>query len=156
MDLSKILTITGKGGLFQLISKTKNNFIVESLADGKRLPAFSDDGVASLDNILIFTEEDDMLLEKLFRTIFNKENGQKIDSSHLADNNRMKAYFSEILPNYDKERVYVSNIKKVLAWYNILIEKGLVDNEISEKQEEQENPESQEKQETNEPTETQL
>jgi hypothetical protein len=150
MDLNKILTITGKSGLFLLLSKTKNNFIVSSLADGKRFPAFSDDGVASLENILIFTEEGDVPLETVFRTIFTKENGNKIDENHLADNNRMKAYFLEILPTYDKERVYVSNIKKVLTWYNILVDNGLVDNEVSEKSE------NQEKQEPDEPTETQL
>jgi len=150
MDLNKILTITGKSGLFLLLSKTKNNFIVSSLADGKRFPAFSDDGVASLENILIFTEEGDVPLETVFRAIFTKENGNKIDENHLADNNRMKAYFLEILPTYDKERVYVSNIKKVLTWYNILVDNGLVDNEVSEKSE------NQEKQEPDEPTETQL
>jgi hypothetical protein len=137
MDLSEILSITGKSGLFQLISKTKNNFIVESLADGKRFPAFSSDGVASLDNILIFTDDGDISLATVFRTIFNKENGQKVSNSLLTDNNKMKDYFTEILPNYDKERVYVSNIKKILVWYNILTDKGLIDNETPEKQETQ-------------------
>ncbi|MDR1112346.1 MAG: DUF5606 domain-containing protein [Bacteroidales bacterium] len=142
MDLSVILSITGKSGLFQLISKTKNNFIVESLADGKRFPAFSNDGVASLENILIFTDDGDISLETVFRTIFNKENGQKVSSNLLTDNNKMKAYFTEILPNYDKERVYTSNIKKILTWYNTLADKGLIDNEIPESQETQD-PEAQ-------------
>jgi len=142
MDLSKILTISGKSGLFQLISKTKNNFIVESLIDEKRFPAFSDDGVASLENILIFTEENDVPLENIFRTIFNKENGQPIANAHLVNHNTMKSYFSEVLPTYDKERVYVSNIKKILTWYNLLVEKELIDNEISEKQQKQDSDET--------------
>ena len=117
MDLSNILSITGKGGLFKLISRAPNCFVVESLEDGHRFPAFSQDGVATLDNIAIFTENGDAL------TI-------------PKDNNALKAYFAEVLPNYDRDRVYVSNIKKVFAWYNILVKHNLVD--LEEKIEEEE------------------
>lgn len=126
MDLSKILSITGKSGLFQLISQGKNSFIVESLTDKKRFPAFSQDGVANLENISIFTEEEDVSLESVFQSIYKKENGGKI-SIDMSDGKAMKAYFAEILPNYDKERVYVSNMKKVYSWYNLLIEHNLID-----------------------------
>ncbi len=126
MDLSKILSITGKTGLFKLISQGKNNFIVESLVDGKRLPAFSHDGVANLDNISIFTEEEDVTLQSVFQTIFKKENGGKV-TVNINDNNKLKSFFAEVLPNYDRERVYVSNIKKVITWYNLLIENNLID-----------------------------
>ncbi len=133
MDLSKILSITGKPGLFQLISKTKSSFIVESLLDKKRIPAFSHDGVSTLDNIAIFTAEEDLAIEKVFQAIFRKENGAKIPDI-LNNNDLIKKYFEEVLPSYDKERVYVSNMKKVLTWYNILVDNNLID--LEEKVEE--------------------
>ncbi len=130
MDLSKILSITGKNGLFKFISKTPNSFIVEGLDDGKRFPAFSNDGVAALDNIAIFTETDEIPLTTVFQNIYKKEDGKKVDIP--KDNNAIKAYFAEILPEYDKERVYVSNMKKVYHWYNILVDHKLVDLENPE------------------------
>ena len=126
MDLSKVLSITGKGGLFKLVSKAKTSFIVESFADGKRFPAFSSDGVAVLENISIFTNDGDVPLLKVFQSIYKKENGGKAPDI-LQDGEKLKAYFAEILPDYDRDRVYVSNMKKVLAWYNILLENNLVD-----------------------------
>ena len=126
MDLSKIMSISGKNGLFKLVSQGKNNFIVESLEDGKRVPAFSHDGIATLDNISIFTEDEDVSLTSVFQSIFKKENGNPVPSN-INDNTSLKKYFQEILPNYDKERVYVSNIKKVISWYNILIKHNLID-----------------------------
>jgi hypothetical protein len=142
MDLSKIMSISGKNGLYKLITQGKNNFIVESLEDGKRIPAFSHDGIATLDNISIFTEDEDILLTKVFQMIFQKENGAEI-TSILNDNSKLKKYFEEVLPTYDKERVYVSNIKKVIVWYNILVKHNLIDleEETTEKQE-QETPDS--------------
>lgn len=135
MDLSKILSITGKSGLYQLISQGKNSFIVESLVDKKRFPAFSQDGVANLENISIFTNEDDVTLESVFQSIYKKENGGKVTIS-MTDNKAMKAYFEEILPNYDKERVYVSNMKKVYSWYNLLVDNNLIDLEPKAEKEE--------------------
>lgn len=125
MDLSKILSITGKSGLFKFISKTSNSFIVEGLDDGKRFPAFSSDGVAALDNIAIFTDTDEIPLQNVFQNIYRKEEGKKMEMP--KDNSAIKAYFAEILPEYDRERVYVSNMKKVYTWYNILVEHNLVD-----------------------------
>ncbi|MBP5709414.1 MAG: DUF5606 domain-containing protein [Bacteroidales bacterium] len=126
MDLSKVLSITGKGGLFKLVSKAKTSFIVESFADGKRFPAFSSDGVAILENISIFTNDGDVPLMKVFQSIYKKENGGKAPDI-LQDSEKLKAYFAEVLPDYDRDRVYVSNMKKVLSWYNILQENNLVD-----------------------------
>lgn len=127
MDLSKILSITGKSGLYKLISQNKTSFIVESLNDGKRIPAFSHDGVSTLDNISIFTEDSDIPLVKVFQSIYTKENGAALPEK--MSNDQMKKYFAEILPDYDRERVYVSNMKKVFSWYNILIEHKLIDTE---------------------------
>jgi hypothetical protein len=126
MDLSKILSISGKNGLYKLITQGKNNFIVESLEEGKRVPAFSHDGISTLDNISIFTEDEDISLGKVFQEIFKKESGAETPAI-LNDNTKLKKYFEEVLPNYDKERVYVSNIKKVLVWYNILVKHNLID-----------------------------
>ncbi len=135
MDLSNILSITGKGSLYKLISRAPNSFIVEGLEDGHRFPAFSHDGVATLDNIAIFTEDEEVSLQSVFQSIFKKENGQKV--AVPKDNNALKDYFAEVLPNYDRDRVYVSNIKKVLAWYNILTEHQLIDLEEEKPQEEE-------------------
>ena len=126
MDLSKILSVTGKGGLFKLLSHNKTSFIVESLTDGKRFPVFPNDGVATLDNISIFTEDEDVPLQSVLLSIYKKENGAQ-STVNVNDNNALKAYFAEILPNYDRERVYVSNMKKVVLWYNQLVEKQLID-----------------------------
>ena len=126
MDLSKILSVTGKSGLFKLLSHNKSSFIVESLTDGKRLPVFPNDGVATLDNISIFTEDEDVPLQEVLLSIYKKENGAQA-SVDVSDSKALKAYFAEVLPNYDKERVYVSNMKKVVLWYNQLVEKQLID-----------------------------
>ncbi|MDY6326585.1 MAG: DUF5606 domain-containing protein [Bacteroidales bacterium] len=141
MDLSKILSITGKNGLFKFISKTPNSFIVEGLEDGKRFPAFSSDGVASLDNIAIFTDTDEIPLTKVFQNIFQKEGGKSIDVP--KDNGAIKSYFAEILPEYDRDRVYVSNMKKVFHWYNILVSHNLVDMEEPEQENVSEGQENQ-------------
>lgn len=125
MDLSKILSITGKNGLFKFLSKTPNSFIVEGLDDGKRFPAFSSDGVAALENIAIYTDAEEVPLTTVFQNIYRKEDGKRIDIP--KDNNAIKAYFAEILPEYDRDRVYVSNMKKVYHWYNILVDHNLVD-----------------------------
>jgi len=126
MDLSKILSINGKAGLFKLISKGKNNFIVESLIDRKRFPAFSHEGVSSLDNIAIFTYENDVPLADVFKIIYTKENGGKTPDIS-KDANQLKEYFEEILPNYDKEKVYTHSMKKTIVWYNLLHDEGLLD-----------------------------
>ncbi len=138
MDLSKILSVTGKSGLFKLLSHNKTSFIVESLTDGKRFPVFPNDGVATLDNISIFTEDDDVSLQSVLLSIYKKENGAQ-STVNVSDNNALKAYFAEVLPNYDRERVYVSNMKKVILWYNQLIEKQLIDDKEEEKTEKTEN-----------------
>ena len=142
MDLSNILSITGKGGLFKLISRTQNNFIVESLEDNHRFPAFPHDGVATLDNIAIFTEDGEVSLQSVFQAIYKKYDGKKVEMP--KDNNGFKAFFEEVLPEYDHERVYVSNIKKVVLWYNLLVEHQLIDLE-EEKETAEETPQEENK-----------
>lgn len=142
MKLKDILAIGGKPGLYRFIAQAKNGIIVESFADKKRLPAYASDKVSALDDIAIFSEESDIPLKEVFKRIYTKENGGKTIGSK-SSGDTLKAYFEEIVPEYDKERVYTSDIKKVLGWYNILQELGM----LSLEDEEEENLENQEKQE---------
>ncbi|MFA5541556.1 MAG: DUF5606 domain-containing protein [Bacteroidales bacterium] len=125
MDLSKILSISGKPGLYLLVSQTKTGALVESLLDGKRQPAFSNERISSLEDISIFTLEEDIPLKKVFELIYSKENGGGC-ISHKSDNNKIVQYMEEILPDFDRDRVYVSDMKKLFSWYNILNAKGLI------------------------------
>src|SRR5690554_6429030 len=125
MDLSKILSISGKPGLYLLVSQTKAGALVESLLDGKRQPAFSNERISSLEDISIFTLEEDIPLKRVFELIYTKENGGEC-ISHKSDNNKIVQYMEEILPDFDRDRVYVSDMKKLFSWYNILNAKGLI------------------------------
>lgn len=135
MDLTKILSIAGKPGLYKLVGEAKNNIIVESLIDGKRIPAFSHERISTLKEISIYTEGEDAPLVDVFKSIYDLEGGAQISDPKKMSSNDLKAYFEKVLPNYDKEAVYVSDIKKVLGWYNFLIEKEILDfteEEVSE------------------------
>ena len=126
MDLNAILSISGKPGLYKLISRTKSGALVESLIDKKRMPAFSNERISSLKDISIFTEGEDIPLIDVFQNIYRTENGGKcID--HKSDEKTLKEYMAKVLPDYDKDRVHLSDMKKLFAWYNILLENGLVD-----------------------------
>ena len=125
MDLSKILSISGKNGLFKLISQGKNNFIVESLEDKKRFSAFQSDGVSTLDNISIYTHDEMLELKKLLQTIYLKQDKQPLEYKTWSDA-QMRNYFKEVVPNYDEERVFLSNIRKSYQWYNILLTNDLI------------------------------
>ena len=123
--LKGILAIAGQPGLFKVISEGKNSVIIESLLTGKKSTAYADAKMSTLEDIAIYTLEEDMPLKKVFKKIANKENGgQAIPAKSSPD--ELKNYFAEILPEYDKERVYVSDLKKVVTWYNLLNEKGLL------------------------------
>lgn len=134
MDLSTILSITGKPGLFKLISQTKNGALVESLLDSRRYPAFAHEKISSLEDISIFTTDDDISLKEVFQKIYEKENGGDcIDNK--APEQEIRAYMEQVLPNYDRERVYLSDMRKLFSWYKILNAKQLI-NLDEEKQEE--------------------
>lgn len=122
--LKTILSISGKPGLFKLISQGKSALIVESLLDGKRIPAHARDKVISLKDIAIYTDEAEKPLHEIFKTIFEKQKGAPVELNFKKDVAEMKSFFAEILPTYDRERVYQADIKKVLVWYNILVEHG--------------------------------
>ena len=126
MDLSKILSIAGKNGLFKVVSQGKNTVIVESLNDNKRFPAFAHEKMSSLEEISVFTTGDDLSLKSVFRAFHEKLQGNAaID--HKSDNNALKKFFLEMVPEFDQERVYVSDIKKMVSWYNTLLTQGLLD-----------------------------
>jgi len=145
--LEKILSISGHGGLFKMVSQSKNSIIVESLVDGKRMPAYATSRISALEDISVFTEEGDKKLEEVFKLIFEKEDGKQAISPKSSAN-ALKAYFEEILPDYDRDRVYVSDIKKILSWYNLLIEKEMLDvsdnDDETEEKNEEEKPSSKE------------
>ncbi|PLW92269.1 MAG: hypothetical protein C0592_11630 [Marinilabiliales bacterium] len=133
MDLTTILTVAGKPGLFKVHSQTKSGLIAESLIDGKKVPVFANDRVSSLSDISIFTTGDDMPLADVFAVLFKKLNGEKaIDPK--SDKYELFAFMDEHLPEWDEDRVYPSDLKKLFTWYNILIEHKLIDLEIEEEE----------------------
>ena len=136
MDLTKILAISGKPGLYKMLSQTKSGFIVESLADGKRFPVFAHERISSLEEISIFTTgEEDIQLKEAFRKIYDKMEG-KPGPDPKASPEEVVRFFEETLPEYDAERVYASDMKKAIAWYNTLLENSMLDftEEESEKE----------------------
>ena len=135
MEFNKIIAVTGKPGLFQVISQSKNAIIVESLMDKKRLAINATQNVSLLENIAIYTYEEDMPLQNVFITMFEKTEGKEA-LSHKENDKKLTAFFEEVLRNYDAERVYVSNIKKVIQWFNILVSTGMDFTAVEEKTEE--------------------
>jgi hypothetical protein len=129
MNLDKILAIAGKQGLFTLKVQTRTGFLVESLLDGKKLSVGLKNNVSLLSEISVYTYEAEKPLVEIMRAIAIKEDCQPA-ISHKEDNQKLTAYFLEILPDYDQERVYPSDIKKIINWYNMLQAKGLVSKEI--------------------------
>lgn len=119
--LKTILSVSGKPGLYKLISSAKNMVIVESLVDGKKMPIHARDKVVSLGDISIYTETDDAPLKGILTSIKQKENGEKASIGTSAKPDELKKYFLEILPDFDRDRVYPTDIKKIIGWYNILI-----------------------------------
>jgi hypothetical protein len=124
MEFNKIISVAGKPGLFNAISQTKSGFIVESLIDKKRFPIPSTNNVSLLENIAIYTYEEEVPLLTVFKSMYEKTEGKEA-ISHKESGQKLTAYFSEVLPGYDEERVYTSNIKKVIQWYNLLVSSGL-------------------------------
>lgn len=123
--LKRILSISGRPGLFRLVSQGKNMLIVESLQNGKRTPAYAHDKVISLGDIAIYTVEDDKPLSEVFESIKVKNDSKPVDVKSIGDDTKIRAYFKEILPEFDEERVYTNDIKKVFNWYNQLIAAGI-------------------------------
>lgn len=137
MVLKDILSISGESGLFKFVAQGKNAIIVEHIETGKRSSAFSSAKVSSLEDISVFTENEDLLLGKVFDKIFEKESGgQAIDSK--AGSEKLKKYFEEVVPDYSREKVYSSDIRKIILWYNLLQKKEMLVKEEPEKAAEKE------------------
>ena len=126
--LKTILSISGKPGLYRLVSRGKNMLIVESVADKKRLPAYGNEKIISLGDIAMYTDGDDVPLQLVLQAMKTKENGAvaALDVKK-ASAKELGAYLAEVLPNYDRDRVHVSDIKKLISWYNLLVNAGLTD-----------------------------
>jgi hypothetical protein len=135
MDISKIIAISGYPGLFKVVAQAHNGIIVESLIDKKRMQAFSTYKISALEDISIFTTGDDVPLKDVFKKILDKEKGQT-STDAKANNDDLKAYMAGVLPDYDKERVHVSDIKKLITWYNLLEKNGMLTAEETAKVEE--------------------
>lgn len=142
MDLSKILSISGRSGLFQVISQLKNAVLVESLLDKKRFPAFAHEKISSLEEIAIFTATEDKPLKDVLKVIYEKLEG-KPALDPKSDNKLLMSFFLEVVPDYDPNRVYISDIRKIISWYNLLNEHHLLD--FSEKEEEKPEEKTEEK-----------
>lgn len=128
MNLDKVLAISGKPGLYVLKLQTRTGFVAESLLDGKKVTVGLRSNVSLLSEISMYTDTEEKPLVEVMRAIAVKENeGPAI--SQKEDNARLEAYFAEILPDYDRDRVYPSDIKKVISWYNLLQSNGLVSKE---------------------------
>ena len=127
MSLEKILSIGGKPGLYQLLTQTRSGFVAESLLDNKRITISAHSNVSVLSEIAIYTLEEEIPLGEVFQKILVKEKGGKTAIGHKEDKIKLEEYFFEVLPNYDEDRVYPSDIKKVIQWYNILHENGITE-----------------------------
>lgn len=131
--LKNILSITGKPGLYKLVSRGNNMLIVESLADGKRMPTYARDKIVALSEVSMFTTGDDVSLSSVLTSVGAKE-GLKPASidAKKADNDTLRAWFDQVLPDWDRDRVYPSDIRKLIQWYNILVNAGITDFTIEE------------------------
>jgi len=142
MDLTKIVSISGYPEVFKVIKEARKGVIVESLLTGKRMQAFLTQKITSLEDIAIFTSEGDIKLKEVFRRIYEKENRNKAPDPKNISKQEIVKYFEQVLPEYDKDRVYISDMKKVLRWYNLLLEKDLLDFSQEDKQDKEQNQEN--------------
>ncbi len=140
MGLDKILAISGKPGLYELTAQTRGGFVAKSLLDGKKIAVNMRHNVSILSEIAIYTYTEEIPLGEVMEKIKEKEDGGET-ISHKASKKELEAYFSEILPEYDEDRVYASDMKKIVQWYNILIENGITDFSKEEKSEEKKDEE---------------
>jgi hypothetical protein len=126
MKLKDILAISGKPGLYKFLSQGRNGIIVESISDKKRTAINSATKVSALSDIAIYTETEEMPLKEVLKKLYEKESGKQT-ISHKSENDQLVALFEQIVPDFDRNRVYVSDIRKLIAWYNVLIEHNLID-----------------------------
>ena len=135
--LKNILAITGKPGLYKLVSRGNNHLIVESLADGKRIPTFARDRIISVADVSMYTTGEDKPLNEILTIIRDRENSQVCSFDYKsASNDELREWFGAVLPDFDRDRVYPTDIKKLIQWYNILITAGITDFSLEEESDE--------------------
>lgn len=136
--LKKILSVSGKPGLYKLVSQGKSMLIVEALTDGRRLPVYAREKIISLGDIAIYTDGDEVPLYEVLNSVKAKEEGKAVSSidASRATPDELRAYMAEVLPNFDRDRVYPTDIKRLLSWYNLLIGAGITDFDPQEAAEE--------------------
>ena len=138
MDLSKIITVAGRSGLYRILAQGRQALIVESLADGKRLPVHSSVRVSSLEEISMFTTGDDVPLTEVLGKLFEQEGGKLGFDLRKADDEALYAKLGEVLPDHDRERIYASDLRKLFGWYELLVKSGvLAEAKAAEKEAEQ-------------------
>lgn len=134
MELQGIISISGRPGLFKIVTQGKSNVIVESLIDKKRFPAFASEKISSIEDISIFTYEEDVKLTDVFSTLLSQNDGKE-SINHKVEESVLRSTFTSVLSNYDIDRVYLSDIRKVFQWYNLLLKEGLLKLEVIEETE---------------------
>ncbi|MGF1586161.1 MAG: DUF5606 domain-containing protein [Bacteroidales bacterium] len=141
MDLKDLIAISGYPGLFRFITQGRNAIIVESLEDKKRISAYSTSRMSTLEEIAVFTETEEIPLAEVLKRMFRHSDGKEA-LPHKSPNEEIKKYFEEVLPEYDRERVYVSDMKKIIHWYNLLVKYDLLNSETVETGNEDEGPDT--------------
>lgn len=134
--LTKILSVTGRPGLYKLISTNKNMNIVESMMDGKRIPVYMHEKIVALSDVSMYTNDGDIPLREVFKKIKEKEGGKSVALTSKSQNKDFFSYLTEVLPDYNRESVYASDVKKLISWYNILMEHNIdLEEEVKEENE---------------------
>ena len=138
MDISGIISISGMGGLFKVTGQLKNGLLAKSLTDGKNIPVYASNKVSALEDISVFCESDDIPLKDVFQKIKDKENGGPALDAKKSEDKAIIAYFGEVLTDYDRDRVYKSDMRKIIGWYNLLQANDLLKDEAPVADEESE------------------
>jgi hypothetical protein len=127
MTLDKILSISGKPGLYKILTQTRNGFVVESLIDQKKVSVNIHSNISVLSEIAVYTLTEELPLREVLKKIRDKEVSEQTSISHKDSKDKLEEYFFEVLPDYDEDRVYASDIKKIIQWYNLLQKHGMLD-----------------------------
>jgi hypothetical protein len=121
MDIKDYIAISGQPGLFKMVTQGKNILIAENLSTGQRIPVHASSHVSSMEEIAVFTDTEDKPLKEVFFEIYQKEQGKPVLDPKKSTNDQIREYFASVLPTYDRDKVYISDMKKIFTWYNILI-----------------------------------
>lgn len=143
MHLKSIISITGKPGLYKIVSQTKSGFIVESLAEGKKLPVYATDKVSALEDICIYTTTEDMPIVQVYDKVYSSTKGKEA-IEHNAKPEELRAYLATIVPEFDQERVYNSDLKKLFLWFNILVKSNFFKEQEAEEKKAEKNADKKE------------